>query len=145
MPSVRPRCSALRTDQVRDVATVNGETPLAAAGPGEPVDFVPLGTGDFDDIAPAELGVGAAQAMAVRLGGSEDALAALGQPVPDGRRGFAFVRSGCAETGAVLLVSHETITAELTGGEDTNCDAPAYFLLTFTIARDDVPPAAELS
>jgi hypothetical protein len=130
---------AVATSAVRGVRTVNGETPRDPAGPGRRTHFVELGTGDYHGIPPAELG--SADAMASRLGADG---AVLTEPVPAGRRGFAFVLAGCAETGAVLLVSRETITADLTGGENVACGAPAYFLATFTIAARDVPAGAVL-
>lgn len=129
----------LETSAVHGVRTVNGEIPRRKGGPGQLTHFVELGTGAYNGIAPAELG--SAEEMTRRLG---DEGAVLSEPVPAGRRGFAFVLTGCAETGAVLLVSLEKITADLTGGENTNCDAPAYFLATFAISAADVPAGAVL-
>jgi len=148
----RPECArgvgptallALRSADVRGVRTVNGAAPLDPAGPGTLVDLVELGAGSFDEIAPAALGQ--TEAMAARLTGAADAVAALSKPLPDGHLGFAFVRSGCGETGAVLLVSHKEIDADLTGGENKRCFAPEYFLATFTIASENVPEAAALA
>lgn len=129
----------LATSDVRGVRTVNGEVPREPGGPGRLTHLVELGTGEFAGLAPAELG--ATDELARRLG---DDAAVLAEPVPAGERGFAFVLTGCAETGAVLLVGHEKITADLTGGEDTDCDAPGYFLATFAIPASAVPPGAVL-
>jgi hypothetical protein len=134
---------ALRAADVRGVRTVNGGTPLDPAGPGRLVDFVALPPGSFEGIAPAALGQ--VDAMATQLSGSADAVAALRKPVPDGHFGFAFVRSGCRATGALLLVSHQLLDADVTGGETTRCVAPEYFLATFTIASENVPETAELA
>lgn len=132
---------ALRTDQIKDVRTVNGNRPLDPAGPGKLEKLVELGTEDYGDLPPAELGD--TEAMAARFADKPEALAALAAEVPAGHRGFAFVRGGCAETGAVLLVTHGELTAELTGGEQTACDQQNFFLVTFTIAEENVPEGAE--
>ncbi|MGH8883260.1 MAG: hypothetical protein ACRD0P_38955, partial [Stackebrandtia sp.] len=105
-------------------------------------DMVDLGTEDYGDIPPSELGD--TEAMEARFTDEPDALAALSKQVPAGHRGFAFVRGGCAETGALLLVSYGALTAELTGGEQTACDQQNFFLVTFTIADENVPEDAKL-
>jgi hypothetical protein len=133
---------ALRTEQVDNARTVNGKAPLDPAGPGKLENMVELGTKDYSTVPPTELGN--TETMTARFANAPKALAALEERVPPGHRGFAFVRSGCAETGAVLLVSFSTLTAELTGGENTACGQRNFFLVTFTIPEKNVPEGAEL-
>ena len=138
---------ALRADDVRGVRTVNGAAPVDAAGPGRLADFVPLGTARLGGAA-AELGdTGALRAELAAAGVpvTGDVAAALDRPVPAGGRGFAFVLTGCAEESAVLLVSHDRITADLVRGEPVGCDAAEYFLATFTAAAADLPDGAVLT
>jgi hypothetical protein len=136
---------ALPSDQLRGVRTVNGAAPVGAGGPGRLADFVPLRTGRIEAAA-AALGDTAALRSALSAGGvdvSGAVAAALDRTVAAGERGFAFVLSGCAETSAVLLVDHDTITADLTGGDGKVCAKPAYFLTTFLTNADQVPPQAK--
>jgi hypothetical protein len=130
---------------VAGARTVLGDVILPGTGPGRPVAFVPLGTlRGFPEIAPAEL---AKPAMydAMRQAGAmnlDQVKAAVQREPRSGSRSFAFVLTGCAETGAVLLVSPKLLTADLTGGEGTVCDAAAYFLATFEIDSEHVPAQA---
>lgn len=73
----------------------------------------------------------------------DDALAAL-EPPPDGHRGAAFVLPGCADTGAARTIEGSVVSAELTGGENINCDTAVYFLAVFDIPTDDLPEDARL-
>jgi hypothetical protein len=59
-------------------------------------------------------------------------------PVSSGARLFAFLLTGCAETGARLTIGTagagaERLTARLTGGADTNCYVPNYFVVIFAV------------
>jgi hypothetical protein len=133
-------------EQLRGVRTVNGAAPVGAGGPGRLADFVPLRAGRLPAAA-AELGDTAALRSTLAAAGvdvSGAVATALERTVATGERGFAFVLTGCAETSAVLLIGHDTITADLTGGDGAVCDAPAYFLATFVADADHVPPRAEL-
>ncbi|HEY7595044.1 MAG TPA: hypothetical protein VH969_17965 [Actinophytocola sp.] len=140
---------AVPAEDVRGVRTVNGQAPVAAAGPGRLADFVELGT---VRLSPAAAELGDAEAMGrlrARLaGGGVDLSGATGsaltRTVPAGQRGFAFLLAGCQETSAVLLLSHGKIAADLTGGDEVRCIAPAYFLATFTVPDDLVPKGAVL-
>lgn len=127
---------------------VSGEP---GAPPPEQTDrFVELGTITARiALDPAELGTGQADSLATALERAQaqhldQAKAALAEDPGPGRRGFAFVLIGCAETGAELQISPAEIDAELTGGEDINCDAPVFFLATFIVDEDDVPEGARL-
>jgi hypothetical protein len=64
--------------------------------------------------------------------------------VPTGSRAFAFVLPGCGDTGAVLLLGADGITAEPTGGGDRLCDAPEHHLAVFDVPAALVPPDAVL-
>ncbi len=129
---------------------------------GELVDFVDLGTLRLSQVDPVELdGDGASDAMINELqdAAAEEAASGVGpnddvddvgaeivdaleyQP-PNGTRAFAFVLSGCQDTGAELVVEGESIEAELTGGEKVNCGEPNHFLATFTIDEDAIPGSA---
>ncbi|MEU3271409.1 hypothetical protein ABZ639_11215 [Saccharomonospora sp. NPDC006951] len=66
----------------------------------------------------------------------EEAKAPLTARRGDGVRAFAFVKPGCVETGAEVIVSVGTIDVELTGGENTNCGQANYFLV---VVRADDP------
>ncbi|GHF18526.1 hypothetical protein GCM10017786_60350 [Amycolatopsis deserti] len=70
-------------------------------------------------------------------------MALLARPVGEGRRGFAFVLPGCAETGAVLDIRDDRITADLVGGENVNCATANYFLATFAVDTGRVSPSAK--
>jgi len=138
---------AIPSKDMRGVRTVNGAAPVAAAGPGRLADFVPLGT---DRIRAGAAELGDTEALRSELAAAGVAMSgavatALDRTVAAGERGFAFVLSGCAEKSAVLLLAHDTISADLTGGAGTMCDAPAYFLVTFVAQADLVPAAAVLS
>ncbi|MFD5249358.1 hypothetical protein ACFWIW_32760 [Amycolatopsis sp. NPDC058340] len=60
------------------------------------------------------------------------------------RRAFAFVKPGCAEDGAELTIERDTLTAELTGGENVNCATANYFLTVFSVDRDSIPATPTL-
>ncbi|HEX6355610.1 hypothetical protein [Actinophytocola sp.] len=139
---------AVPSDMAAGVKTVNGVAPVAPEGPGELLDFVELGSARLDPPAPVELGTPAATAMRDMLANagapSEAATALARQPEP-AHRSFGFVLTGCAETSAVLLLDQDRITAALVGAENTNCDAPAYFLTTFTVDAERVPESAVLA
>jgi hypothetical protein len=138
---------AIPSEELRGVRTVNGADPVAAGGPGRLADFVPLGTGRIP-VGAAELGDTAALRSALAAAGvamSGAVGTALDRTVSGGERGFAFVLTGCVETSAVLLLAHDTITADLIGDERTACDAPAYFLVTFVARADLVPEDAVLN
>lgn len=101
------------------------------------VDFVSLGTGAIGSHS-VELTADAGKALlteltdgeANHLDEAEEALTLL----PDkGERAFAFVLPGCAETSAELLNTNGTLTAELTGGDGTDCAQAVYFLATFRV------------
>ncbi|HEY3003752.1 MAG TPA: hypothetical protein VGJ44_15500 [Kribbellaceae bacterium] len=128
-------------EQVRGVRTVQGQTPQPAATPALQTGFLRLGTlRGKPAVETAELGSGAtAMYDALRRAGARDLAqvkALLDRKPAAGHRGFAYVLSGCAETGAVLTVSPRALTAKLTGGSGAQCVAAAYFLATF-----DVPAA----
>ncbi len=138
---------AVPSDAVEGVRTVLGDTPRPGEGPGRLTAFVRLGTlrGNVT-VPPAELpapsmydALQAAKAMNL-----DEARAALDRAPRPGTRSFAFVLTGCAESGAVLLVSPERLKADLTGGDGTVCDAAAYFLAMFEIDADRVPAQARL-
>ncbi|MPZ79619.1 MAG: hypothetical protein GEV28_04140 [Actinophytocola sp.] len=131
---------AVPARQVRGVRTIGGDLPADAAGPGRLTDFVPLGTVRLDPAA-AELGDTAALRDRLAAAGADPG-PALDRPVPAGSRGFAFVLAGCADTAAVLLLGDGRITADLTGGEGTNCDAAEYYLATFDVDAELVPDGA---
>ena len=139
---------AVPADAVSGVTTVNGESLLDPAGPGEVVDFIPLGTGPFDPVAPAEFGTDAfaafrAGVLAARPAFADDVTGALDKPVPDGKRGFAFAVQGCAVEDVVLVLGPDHVTAEEVPPETpVNCDAAEYYLTTFVVDTDRVPEGA---
>jgi hypothetical protein len=131
---------------VEGVRTVNGERPVAPAGPGELLGNLSLGTGQLEPVVPAELGTDAAEALrahliAARPGLAAEVTTALGRTTREGTRVFAFVGRACEGAGAVLLLGHEHVTAEWTG--PAGCKG--YFLAAFAVAADDVPEGATLS
>jgi hypothetical protein len=141
---------AVDPDLLRGVRTIGGRPPVDPAGPGQRGELIKLGPAPIaDDVRPAELGTDGTGALLHTLesAGStnlDQARQALGaQPAPD-QRGFAFVLTGCAPDGATLIVQQRSLTAKLTGDSANRCVAAAYFLVTFTIDRDDVSPQAVL-
>lgn len=142
---------AVPADAVDGVRTVNGEALVSPAGPGELIDNVPLGAGAFDPVLPAERGTPEledlrAGVLAARPEHAEAVTAALATQVPAGKRGFVFVVTGCVVDDVVLMVGPDGITAEPVEPEvPVNCDAPEYFLATFTIDADDVPKGITLT
>jgi hypothetical protein len=139
---------AVRPELVRGVRTIGGRPPVDPAGPGHRGELVRLGPAPIaDDVRPAELGTGGTGLLLHTLesAGStnlDQARQALDAQPGAGRRGFAFVLTGCAPDGAALIVQQRSLTAKLTGDSANRCVAAAYFLVTFTIDRDDVPPRA---
>lgn len=142
---------ALPADAVDGVRTVNGEPLLDPAGPGTQVDFVPLGDSGLDPVAPAEFGTDALNVLrrallTARPDHLEQLSAALDRPVPDEKRMFAFVVSGCAIEGAVLVLGPDHITADgLYQEVPVDCEVAAHYLVTFEVAADYVPEGATLS
>lgn len=137
---------AVPSEDVRGVRTVNGAAPVAPEGPGRLADFVSLGTGNHTP-NPAELGDTATLRADLEESGVDvtgPVAAALDRTVAAGERGFAFVLPGCTETSAVLLLDHDKISADLTGGDGAMCDAPQYFLATLVAPADKVPDGAVL-
>jgi hypothetical protein len=141
---------AVRPDLLRGVRTIGGRPPMDPIGPGHRRELVRLGPAPIaDDVRPAELGTDGTGPLlhALESAGStnlDQARQALGAQPGAGRRGFAFVLTGCAPDGAVLIVQQRSLTAKLTGDSANRCVAAAYFLATFTIDRADVPPGAVL-
>lgn len=139
---------AVPADAVAEVRTVNGEPLLDPAGPGELVDLVPLDTGRFDPVGPAEFGTGElatfrAGVIAARPEHAAEVTAALEKPVPDGRRGFAFVVKGCDVKELVLVVGPDHIRADaVEPPTPVNCEETEFFLATFVIDTDRVPERA---
>jgi len=133
------------------------DDPEPGLGVAEPRSFVEVGSGmAVPDLEPLWLDDDAARTSAVQALTDQadrnelepeqvdDAVDALEAPAPEGTRGAAFLLPGCAETGAQLSVAESAIDAELTGGEDINCDAPVYFLVIFDIPNDAIPDNAHL-
>lgn len=127
------------------IRTVNAKSLLGPAGPGRLTAFVPLGSLRGRPETPA------AELPATRLYdvlrtasalNLDKAKVALDARPAQGQRSFAFVLSGCANSGAVLLVSPKLVTAALTGEREAVCDAAAYYLAVFTIDSDRVPQEA---
>ncbi|WP_233598667.1 hypothetical protein [Amycolatopsis sp. WAC 01375] len=101
-------------------------------------------------LRPVELGTAPAQEFQrtlerAKLTNLDEVRGALSFVLPADRRGFAFVLPGCAEDGAELTVERDTLTAELTGGENVNCAQANYFLAVFSVERDSVSPTPTLS
>lgn len=136
---------AVPADAVDGVRTVNGKTLLGADGPGRRTAFVPLGSlRGRPEMPAAELPAARLydtlkNASALNL---DKAKAALDGRRAEGTRAFAFVLSGCANTGAVLLVSPKLVSAALTDEREAVCDAASYYLAVFTIDSDRVPSGA---
>ncbi|MBE1577875.1 hypothetical protein ACFORH_11820 [Amycolatopsis roodepoortensis] len=113
--------------------------------------FTKLGSaGGLAGLAPVELGTAGAPGFLrtleqAKIANPAEARAALAYAPPADRRGFAFVLPGCAEDGAELTVEGDTLTPELTGGENVNCATANYFLAVFSVERDSIPAAPKLS
>lgn len=139
---------AVPADAVAGVRTVNGESLLDPAGPGELVDFVPLDAGRTDLVDAAEFGTDAlatlrAEAIAARPEYTVEVTAALARTVPDGKRGFAFVVRGCPYENVVALVDRDHIRAEPVEPKPTVAgEMFDYCLATFFIDTDRVPKDA---
>lgn len=133
---------AVPTSAVAGVRTVDGAPPVAPSGPGVATGFVRLESGPPTAV---ELGDGgAAAALAARLERNPQAQALLGAPVRPGTRAFAFVLTGCRDTGAVLLVGNRGLAAEPVSGEGTTCYLPEHYLATFEVPAERVPQPALL-
>ncbi|MBB4909550.1 hypothetical protein [Actinophytocola algeriensis] len=136
---------AVPEDAVDGVRTVNGDAPRDPAGPGAPVDFVPLGDSGLDPVPPAEFGTDALNVLRTALftarpDHAEQLSAALDRAVPDGKRTFAFVLSGCAIEGAVLVLGPDHITADgVYPKVPVDCETASHYLATFEVDADDVP------
>lgn len=133
--------------QVEGVTTVSGRPVLAGAGPAKLTGFVQLGPISRPSIEPVELRGNAgttlyAALQHARASNLAEARDALQRPPTAGHRAYGYVLSGCAETGARLIVQPKFLIAELTGAEKTVCAAAAYFLATFEIPAKLVPAAA---
>jgi hypothetical protein len=122
------------TDAVDGVRTVDGAAPVAASGPGVLTGFVQLQSGPPTAV---EIGHGDA-ALIERVQRNPDARAALTRPAHPGTRAFAFVLTGCRETGAVLLLGDHLI-AEPAGGEGVTCYLPEFYLAVFELPAGLVP------
>lgn len=129
------------TAAIEGVRTVNGTPPVAVTGPGVATGFVQLQGGPPTAV---EIGGSQAAALTARMERNPDAQAALGRPVRPGTRAFAFVVTGCRDTGAVLLVTNDGMTAEPIDGEGPACYLPEYYLATFEVPADRVPEPALL-
>jgi hypothetical protein len=116
-------------------------------GGGELIDFVRLGTIEPRGVRAARLGTPESQAMAYSFANRDvpEGQAALEHEPSEGTAGFAFILSGCRNTGARLTVTETEINAEPTGGENWDCAAPEYFLATFEVPDDAVHEGAELA
>jgi hypothetical protein len=142
---------AVSAAAVRGVRTIGGKQPLDPHGPGTLERFIQLGPARVGSAAkPAELGTPAASELseALRTAGStnlDQAAQVLAAGPPAGRRGFAFVATGCAQNGAVLIVQHDTLSVKLTGGTGTVCVAPAHFLTVFSVDHDRIPEKLTLT
>ncbi|WP_233621868.1 hypothetical protein [Amycolatopsis sp. WAC 04182] len=101
-------------------------------------------------LAPAELGTPGAQELQralerAKISNLDEVRAALTFAPSADRRGFAFVKPGCAEDGAELTVGGDALNVKLTGGENVNCATANYFLAVFTVDRDSIPATPKLS
>jgi hypothetical protein len=123
----------------------------ADEGSGTLEAFVRLGSNaQLAGLAPAELGTADGQELEralehAEISNMDEVRAALSYVPPADRRGFAFVMSGCEEDGAVLTVERDTLTADLTGGENVDCAQANYFLAVLSAERDSIPPTPTLS
>jgi hypothetical protein len=122
------------TDAVAGIRTVDGEPPVSASGPGVLTGFVRLDSGPPTAV---EIGHGDA-ALTERVQRNPDAWAVFTRPVQPGARAFAFVLTGCRETGAVLLVGDQ-LTAEPIGGDGVTCYLPEFYLAVFELPTGLVP------
>lgn len=129
------------------VKTVLGEEPVPGEGPAKLTGFLQLGPAKTPAKPAVELRGTAGQTMYDELSRGRasnlaKARAELLRPPATENRRYAFVLTGCAETGAQLLLGPKTLRAELTGGGKTVCVAPAVFLATFEIPARLVPAQA---
>ena len=136
----------LATAQVEGVKTVLGKEPLPGAGPAKLTGFVQLGPISRASIDPVELRGNAGQTLYAALQHARasnlgKARVVLQRTPTAGQRAYAYVLTGCAETGAQLIVDSRVLRAELIG-DKTVCVAAAYFLATFEIPAKLVPAGA---
>jgi hypothetical protein len=117
---------------------------LAGCGPdelpGELVAFVSLGTANVGSHQVELDGESGPTLLAelTRRGATnvEQARDALDQAPGSADRMLAFVLPGCSEDSAVLVSKDGGVGAELTGDEETQCAAAAYFLATFRVSAE---------
>jgi len=138
--------------EVATVVTVGGTAPVDPDGPAVLTHFVPLGVldGEAGDIKPTRFGWGAAPAMredliAVGAEDSGELREALPDEADEDSTALAFVLDGCAEDGAKLVLTPSVISAELTGGEGTDCESASWFLAVFTVENTYAQWEAELA
>jgi hypothetical protein len=74
----------------------------------------------------------------------EPARAAVARHLGPGNRLFAFVLSGCRNTGATVAIRAGRVTAALTGGEGVACFAAEWFLAVFAVPVTLVPPGTRV-
>jgi hypothetical protein len=72
------------------------------------------------------------------------ARAAVARHLGPGNRLFAFVLSGCRNTGATVAVRAGRVTAALTGGDGVACFAAEWFLAVFAVPATLVPPGTRV-
>lgn len=139
---------AVRSSTVEGVRRVNGIGLSDPDGPAKPTGFVELstltGAMDLRPVTFADKETLYQKLVTTGAENLDEARQALEAPVPSGSTGYAFALPGCAEDQAVMVITERSLNAELVGGEDTNCDAPVYFLATFELADDKRPPGAKL-
>ncbi|MFI7115943.1 hypothetical protein [Amycolatopsis sp. NPDC049868] len=122
----------------------------AGAGQARLEAFVGLGSAVLSaGLEPAELGTADGQEFQrtlerAKIANLDKVRAPLSFAPPADRRAFAFVVPGCAEDDAELTVERDTLTADLTGGENVNCATANYFLTVFSVDRGSVPAAPTL-
>lgn len=160
MPDPEPVCvapvvtvAALVVDgaAVDDVETVGGRSVAGPAGPATEVLLRSIDSGGVERDAPTavELDPGdGVEALRRGLGLDEDPVDEL-PALADGDRRFGFVRSGCAEDTAELILTAELIHAALrevaagaTGG--TDCAEAVTFVAVLDVDAGYVPGAAVL-
>lgn len=141
------------SDLIAGVTTVNGDTIVDPAGPGEPIAEVMVGE-LFDDwtelvaVTPVEItetGGGEPILTAlVETGEAEnldDVEGVLTEPVPDGMRRFAFLLRGCPGDSTILVVAPSVVSAERVGPGVSGCsEAEQFSLNVFDVPTDRLIP-----
>jgi len=137
------------SELVEGATVINGQSPVAATGPGELVEAIPVGSltedrvdllssrpieltapGDADPILDALKDTGDAE----NLDSAESVL--TGAP-PDGERRFVFLLEGCPSTEPVLLVAPGVLSGEMT----RDCDeSPEFVLSVFDVPIEHTAP-----